>query len=139
MHSTHHILLTDDDDEDRFIMKDAFREIGQPDVIRFVEDGEQLLSRLDAIENPDELPALIVLDLNMPRRSGTETLKSLKSDPRYQAIPVIIFSTSVNEIEMEKCKALGATSYITKPARFEDCIRTAQQFYDFSRNCCMEI
>jgi CheY-like chemotaxis protein len=125
------ILLADDDREDRFIMADAFNEVGLAKAIHFVENGEKVLSYLDDIID-DQLPSLIILDLNMPRMNGTQTLKSLKDNLRYCDIPVIIFSTSVNTIEMQECMEIGATSYITKPVTFKECLDAARKFYDFS-------
>ena len=125
------ILLADDDREDRFIMADAFNEVGLSKIVHFVENGEKVLNYLDEIAD-DELPTLIVLDLNMPRMNGTQTLKSLKDNYRYRDIPVIIFSTSVNTIEMQECMEIGATSYITKPVTYKECLDTAQKFYNFS-------
>jgi CheY-like chemotaxis protein len=124
------ILLADDDPEDRMIMAESFGEMNLSHVIHFVENGESLLEYLDSLQQP--LPSLIVLDLNMPRMNGTQTLKSLKRDVRYRHIPVVIFSTSVNAIEMEECLKTGAISYIVKPVTYKECVDTARAFYDFS-------
>lgn len=131
MNKNARILLADDDKEDQLILTDSFSEIGRNDIIHFVDDGEKLLEYLSDIEE-DHLPSLIVLDLNMPRMSGTETLVALKANDVYRNIPVIIFSTSVNDYEMNKCLETGAEAYITKPVKYEDSIKTAQYFYDFS-------
>ena len=134
MSNTAKILLADDDREDRFIMADTFKEIGLSDIIHFVENGERVLTYLDDISSDEHLPSLIVLDLNMPRMNGTQTLKALKNNFRYKNIPVIIFSTSVNAIEMQECMENGASSYVTKPVTYKECLDTAQKFYDFSLN-----
>src|SRR6186713_1508561 len=110
------ILLADDDLEDRFIMQDAFNAINLPDVPTLVEDGEKVLEHLaNLYNNGGPLPSLVVLDLNMPRLSGTQTLRELKSIAHYKEIPVIIFSSSLNVIEMHECRQLGALSYMVKP------------------------
>ena len=125
------ILLADDDPEDRFIIKDAMEHLHGTELLHFVENGEQVLDHLNHhISHPD-LPCLIVLDLNMPRMNGTQTLRKLKADKRYQSIPVIIYSTSINPIEMEKCMQLGAHSYVTKPISIKDSIETASLFFRF--------
>lgn len=126
------ILLADDDMEDRLIIEDAFREIGLEKEIAFVEDGELVIQYLDKLGGESELPCLIVLDLNMPRLSGTETLRMLKNHNLYRHIPVKIFSTSMNDIEKAQCLQLGAESYVIKPIKFEQCIDIARDFYDFS-------
>jgi CheY-like chemotaxis protein len=124
------ILLAEDDAEDRFIIEDAFNEIGIHDVIQFVEDGEKVLEYLK--DTPADLPGLIVLDLNMPRLNGTETLRLLKDSEKFRNIPVIIFSTSINEIEKESCLTLGALEYLVKPSRYADSIAIARYFHEFT-------
>jgi CheY-like chemotaxis protein len=128
------ILLADDDPEDRMIMADTFREMQLSDIIHFVDNGENIMEYLSGIRDRASLPSLIVLDLNMPRMNGTQTLKQLKSDARFKHIPVIIFSTSVNAIEMQECLKTGAASYVVKPVTYKECIDTAKAFYDFSVN-----
>lgn len=126
------ILLADDDLEDRFIMQDAFNAINLQDVPLLVEDGEKVLEHLANLHNNGgPLPSLVVLDLNMPRLSGTQTLRELKSIPHYKDIPVIIFSSSLNVIEMHECRQLGALSYMVKPFTYEEYLLSAQHFYDF--------
>jgi CheY-like chemotaxis protein len=132
MTDTVKILLADDDPEDRMIMADTFREMELSSIIHFVENGENILAYLNSIYGKTMLPSLIVLDLNMPGMNGTQTLKSLKNDDRYRDIPVIIFSTSVNSIEMDECMKTGAASYIVKPVTYKECLDTAKTFYDFS-------
>jgi CheY-like chemotaxis protein len=126
------ILLADDDLEDRFIMQDAFNAINLQDVPLLVEDGEKVLEHLAKLHNTGAaLPSLVVLDLNMPRLSGTQTLRELKNIPHYKDIPVIIFSSSLNVIEMHECRQLGALSYMVKPFTYEEYLLSAQHFYDF--------
>lgn len=127
------ILLADDDPEDRMIMEDTFRQIELSEIIHFVENGENILSYLDTIGDNALLPSLIVLDLNMPRMNGTQTLKVLKANERYKDIPVIIFSTSINTIEMNECIRTGASSYVVKPVTYTECVNTARSFYEFSQ------
>ena len=125
------ILLADDDFEDRMIISGAFKEIGNDDVVHYVEDGEKVIEYLDSIQNDELLPSLIVLDLNMPRLSGLETLRIVKQVDKVKNIPVIMFSTSINEHEMNECLKLGAVSYITKPSRYLDSISIAKRFSEF--------
>ena len=124
------ILFAEDDREDQFILTDAFREIGHAENICFVENGEEVLQYLSDLE-PQLFPSLIVLDLNMPKMNGTETLRALKQNEAYKKINTIIFSTSVNEKEKSECMQLGAVSYITKPVKYNETINTARHFYDY--------
>jgi CheY-like chemotaxis protein len=126
------ILLADDDQEDRYIMQDAFNAINLSHVPFLVEDGEKVLEYLAQMYSDEgTLPSLVVLDLNMPRLSGTQTLRELKSIAHYKDIPVIIFSSSLNVMEMHECSQLGALSYIVKPFTYEEYLSSAQHFYDF--------
>lgn len=126
------ILLVDDDIEDREIIQDALGDLGHASIVHYEEDGEKALAFLeDAFQN-DTLPAMVILDLNMPRLNGTQTLRLLKKDDRFKHLPVVIYSTSLNRIERDECLALGAHSYVIKPASYRDTIATAQRFYDMS-------
>lgn len=121
------ILIAEDDLEDQFIMGQTFAELGYKDVIRFAEDGSMLLDLLLQINHEDV--RLIILDLNMPRLNGTETLRIIKNHPDYKDIPVIIYSTSINEIEKSNCMRLGARDYLTKPSQYKEYLETCKQFY----------
>jgi CheY-like chemotaxis protein len=127
MNNNKRILLVDDDEEDRMLIQEAFDEIGAPGIAHFEANGEDALSYLE--RHPDALPSLIVLDLNMPRMNGTQTLRHLKSDDRYKHITVIIYSTSVNPVERETCLSLGAHSYVVKPILYQESLSTVAQFH----------
>lgn len=125
------ILLADDDPDDRALIQDAMDSLEAGNVLCFAENGEQALSILHEDYPSNHRPALIILDLNMPRMNGTETLRRLKKDERFNNIPVIIFSTSINPLEKEKCMLLGAHSYITKPISYKESMDTAKVFLTF--------
>ena len=122
------ILLVDDDSEDQLLMQEAFSDNGMGDSLRFADNGESAIELLGQLP-PDKLPGLIVMDLNMPRMNGRETLTYLKQHPLYHEIPVIIYSTSINDIERDRCKEIGAAAYITKPASFKECQQIAWWFH----------
>jgi len=126
------ILIADDDAEDRFIISDAFREIGLQEQISFAADGTEVISYLNDAVRQGIPPALIVLDLNMPKLNGTDTLRMLKADDHLQDLPVVIFSTSVNELEKEECLRIGALEYLTKPVSYKDSITIARYFYEMA-------
>lgn len=125
------ILVADDDADDRAILQDAMLELEAGQVLCFAQNGEDALRMLGKDFNADYKPALIILDLNMPKLNGTETLRRIKSDDRYKTVPVIIYSTSLNPMEKEKCMLLGAHSYITKPVTFKESMDTARSFLAF--------
>ncbi len=124
------ILIADDDQEDRYLLHTAFEEIGRSNDIFLVENGLQVFSYLDTSLEQSGMPSLIVLDLNMPILNGMETLSRLKSHNVYKNIPVIIFTTSVHEVEKERCLEIGALDVIKKPARFQQTISTARYLHE---------
>lgn len=127
------ILVADDDADDRFLLKTMFQENGFRETLYFVEDGIELMEYLqNAIRsNPaNPLPQLILLDLNMPRKNGKEVLSELKENPLWEKIPVVIFSTTKNENEINKCYELGAVGYITKPDSYETFIKAITDIMD---------
>lgn len=124
------ILLADDDKEDQLILSDAFQQIGITDAVHFEDNGEGALQHLERSFQDEALPQLIILDLNMPRMNGTQTLRILKEDVRFSHIPIIIYSTSLNNIERDECIRLGAHSYIIKPLTFSEYIKSAEYFYN---------
>jgi CheY-like chemotaxis protein len=130
MSSRPYILIADDDQEDRYLLHTAFEEIGRSNDIYLVENGLQVFTYLDSTAKEQGMPALIVLDLNMPILNGIETLARLKSHIVYKNIPVIIFTTSVHEVEKAKCLEIGAVDFIKKPARFQQTISTARFLHD---------
>jgi CheY-like chemotaxis protein len=125
------ILIADDDPEDREIIGDAMQKLSQQDILGFAENGEAALDILNDCYSNGDIPCLIILDLNMPRMNGTQTLKAIKQDHRLKTIPVIIYSTSINPMEKEKCLQLGAHSYMVKPISVRESIETAKTFLEF--------
>lgn len=109
------ILIADDDEEDRHLIKEALEESRLLNPIEFANDGEELMKRL---HSADDLPGLILLDLNMPKKDGREALREIKSDPRLKRLPVIILTTSKAEEDIYRTYDLGVNSFITKPVTF---------------------
>jgi CheY-like chemotaxis protein len=132
------ILMVDDDEEDRMLMQDTLSEIGEPQIAHYEPSGENALSYLENLST-NELPSLIVLDLNMPKLNGTQVLKMIKENDRLRNITVIIYSTSVNHIEKEETLKLGAHSYIVKPSSYQECIEKARYFQGLSSTSVKEI
>ena len=124
------ILLVDDDPEDRAIIQDAMDSIDAGEIIHFAEHGEQALEILEQGVLMDRLPCIVVLDLNMPRLNGTETLRLIRSNDQLKNISVVIYSTSINPLEKEKCMRLGANDYITKPLSYKESTFTARKLLD---------
>jgi CheY-like chemotaxis protein len=110
------ILLADDDEDDRMIFTDAFKEVKIKTKVDTVKDGNELMDFLKSKEN--ELPDVLFLDLNMPRKSGMECLVEIKSDERLKDIAIVIYSTSASENDIEETFVKGANVYLQKPSDF---------------------
>lgn len=108
------IVITDDDVVDRLLFRQAIEASGViADIIEF-EDGEELTAFImDNCEG--KLPSVIVLDLNMPRKTGMEVLAFMKKNPGFRLAPVVILSTSSNPVDKTLSKSLGAVEYLVKP------------------------
>ncbi len=119
------ILLVADDDYDNFLLTmDAVKEASLECDLYWVKDGEELLEylkRRGAYTDPSQapMPHLILLDLNMPRKTGHEALKEIKEDEALAEIPVVVLTVSNVKEDMEKSLALGADSFMNKPHSFD--------------------
>lgn len=117
------LLIANDDEDTRFLVQEALREVRLAIRSEFVENGEQVLDYLyrrgQYAGSNWHRPDLILLDLNMPRLDGREALTSIRSDPDLQQIPVVILTTSHRSGDILLCYRLGANSFISKPVTFE--------------------
>lgn len=126
------ILIAEDDPDDRFLLKKAFEENKAEETVTFVDNGVKALEYLRKIRDSNHLyPNLIILDLNMPFRSGKEVLREIKEDDILKKIPVVVFSTSGNESVVDKCYELGANTYIVKPLSFEQLLKVVEQIKSY--------
>ncbi len=114
------ILMADDDPDDRQLTKEAFEESHLANDLRFVEDGEELMDYLhrrgryaDPASSPR--PAILLLDLNMPRKDGREALKEIKADPALRHIPIIAVTSYALSGDEAKTRAAGCDGYVAKP------------------------
>jgi len=116
------VLVVEDSVEDFTALGRAFRKHALQNPVLRCEDGDQALTYLQGYGRaagwPATLPAIVLLDLNLPGTDGRAVLNTLKKDPLLHSIPVIVFSTSSNERDIEDCYRLGANSYLTKPIEY---------------------
>lgn len=110
------LLLADDDEDDRMLFYEVLSELVFPTQFSTVHDGEQLMQRLT--ENPVELPDVLFLDLNMPRKNGLQCLEEIKQNEKLKQLPVIIYSTSFQKDVADLLYKNGAQHYIRKAAEF---------------------
>ena len=119
------ILLADDDIDDCFFFKKAVEDFPISTYHKAVHDGEQLMKQLTNEAN--ELPDVLFLDLNMPRKNGFECLKEIKLNKKLKQLPVIIFSTSFEQEVVNVLYENGAQHFIRKPSDFLQFKKTIQQ------------
>ncbi|HEX8037666.1 MAG TPA: response regulator [Chryseosolibacter sp.] len=127
-----HILLAEDDADDRDLFIEALAALDPLIRISTVEDGEELL---DHLKQSQKIPDCIFLDLNMPKKNGKECLSEIKRDDRTRHIPVIIYTTSLNARDIDETFEKGALRFIRKPNSFKEltsvlnkCIRSGIPF-----------
>ncbi len=126
------ILLVEDNPDDVELTRIAFAEAGSGHVIRVVTDGAQaidyLLARGEyASRDINDLPALVLLDLNLPKLDGREVLQAIRDNPASRSLPVVVLTTSAEPIDVDGVYELGANSYIQKPVEFERFVDVVRQ------------
>jgi CheY-like chemotaxis protein len=121
------IIIAEDDEEDRLLVKEALETSKLANETHFVANGEELLDYLhnrnhyrDKEKYPR--PGIILLDLNMPIKDGREALREIKADEDLSHIPVIVLTTSKEEEDIFKTYNLGVTSFLTKPVSFKELV-----------------
>ncbi len=123
------ILLVEDNQDDVALMLHALHNnrIRTPVVV--AEDGEQALEKLFGAQNAQVqlAPALILLDLNLPKLNGLDVLRELRSNDSTRMVPVVILTSSLEESDRLQAYQSGANSYVRKPVDFEEFIAVAQQ------------
>jgi len=116
------ILYAEDEETDAFFLKRAFKEAGLSNPLIVVPDGQEAIDYCagtgryaNRSENP--LPCLVLLDLNMPRKSGIEVLKWIRKEQTVGTIPVIILTSSLQESDIHSAYVAGANAYLEKPSQ----------------------
>lgn len=107
-----YILVVDDDHDDQYLIRRAINEVIPQAIVESLYDGSEALAYL---EKCTSLPNLILLDLNMARISGQDTIRIIRQNESLKKVPVAILTTSRNESEKEELLKLGADAFFTKP------------------------
>lgn len=124
------VLFGEDDIDDEELLKELFSSLDSSLSLVFVNNGKQVIDFLYELPD-DRLPALIILDYNMPGLNGADILRELQKQARFINIPKIIWSTSQTESYKIKCLDLGAADYIIKPSRVNDLVNTIKYMISF--------
>jgi len=129
------ILVVDDDDADALMIEEALEGSNPHSAVRRVTDGREALDYLRRVGKFADAnrPDLILLDLNMPRMDGRETLEAIKTDEQLKAIPVVILTTSGAAPDIVSSYQHRANAYVTKPFGLDDFESTVRQIDRFYR------
>ncbi len=117
------ILIAEDDEDDREFIKLAFEKVSAKHRLHIADNGQEAINYLLLLPKND-LPCLIVLDLNMPVLNGLQTLETLNKNPKFHKIPKVIFSTSDSVEDKARCLSKGATEYMVKPSDMTEIVKT---------------
>jgi len=114
------VLVVEDNADDRELLLRQLRKTGMADHVKFISDGKEALNFLTV---PDPLPVAqeivaIFLDLKLPSLSGLDLLRALRQRERFQATPVIVMTSSNDPRDLEECRRLKVTNYVSKPVTF---------------------
>ncbi len=125
------ILLVEDNLPDIELTLEALAESNLANRVVVVHDGveamEYLLCEGAFATRKPENPAVILLDIKMPRMDGIEVLQAVKTDPKLKTIPVVMLTSSREEPDLKRCYDLGVNAYVVKPVNFKDFFAAAQQ------------
>lgn len=120
-----YVLAAEDDSDDQLLMESAFQELNATYNLVFVHNGIELIEFLD---QADELPKLLILDLNMPKMSGLEALDVLQTKPYFKKFKTVVFSTTYSEGEQKRLQQQGIFSCYTKPSKFNILLEITSDF-----------
>jgi CheY-like chemotaxis protein len=134
------ILYAEDEENDIFFFEQALQNAGSLHTLKAVADGQQALDYLEgkdpfADRSRHPLPAIVVLDINMPKKSGFEVLEWIRQQPRFKSLPVLILTSSSLQEDMAKARLLGVDDYFLKPSDPRKLIHFAQSFEQVLARC----
>lgn len=121
------ILLVEDNPLDVDLTLRAFSKRRLANPVTVARDGEEAMQLIDGWETGELPPALILLDLKLPKVDGLEVLRRLKQHPKFRTIPVVMLTTSAEDRDVQAAYALGVNSYIVKPVSFDKFMDVAEK------------
>lgn len=124
------ILIAEDNEDDILLIREAFETVNMANRLTLVRDGVEALAYLrgEGRFNQCPLPGMVLLDINMPKKTGLEVLEEIKSDPRFRPIPVVMLTVSERDEDILRSYDQGACSYIRKPVTFARFIAVVKEF-----------
>jgi CheY-like chemotaxis protein len=120
------LLLVEDNPMDLDLTLRAFNKKKFSNIIHVARDGEEALAWFARWEAGEPMPAVILLDINLPKVNGLEVLQQLKAHPQFRRIPVVVLTSSREDSDLKAAYDLGVSSYIEKPVSFSKFIEVAE-------------
>ena len=127
MNALRSILLVEDNPMEVDLTRRALASRKMTDCLEVVRNGEEALAHLKRWEAGEPTPAVVLLDIKLPRQSGLDFLRALKAHSELRSVPVVVLTTSAEDSDIQAAYALGANSYIIKPVEFEKFVEVANQ------------
>jgi len=123
------VLLVEDNPQDELLILRALRKANVPAAIDVVRDGQQAVDYLfrtgEYSQRTEQLPSLVLLDINLPKLSGFDVLKRMRAEPNTQLLPVVMFTSSDEDDDRLRAYSSGANSFVSKPLEFAEFIASA--------------
>ena len=113
-----HIIIAEDDPDDGMLVVESFEKNEDYNKVSLVKNGQELVDFLR--ENPNDIPDVILTDINMPIMNGIEALIEIMDDAKYKSIPCFVYSTSINPIYEARFKEIGVKGFLIKPFSLEE-------------------
>lgn len=134
------IMVVEDDPDDRLMIQEAIQDVQIKAQIKFAENGVELLNYLNQCSSHTKgeegpVPDLILLDLNMPKMSGLEVLDKIKASPSFRSIPVVVLTTSKDDLDIVSTYEKGGNSFISKPLTFAELVDVVKDFERYWLAC----
>ncbi len=124
------IFLVEDNPSDVELVRTAFEELGIDVDFTIFKDGDEAIAGINGVLNSTLRPHLVLLDLNLPKTSGHEVLASIRREPSFAKVPIVVLSTSNHPVDRTRCLAAGANDYQVKPPHFEQLLELIQRLRD---------
>jgi CheY-like chemotaxis protein len=131
MPNSYPVLIADDSEDDLFFLKRALRKAGVKNPITFVINGAEAIDYLEN-DSTHKTPRVVMLDVKMPLKNGFDVLECVRKNPLLKRLPVIMFSSSAEERDVNRAYDLGANSYVVKPGdtkRWEELVKKIHEYW----------
>jgi CheY-like chemotaxis protein len=122
------VIFTDDDEDDLEFFRQALEKLETPTNLNTFRDCDKMMKFLERKKDTPS-PDIIFLDINIPKKDGLTCLMELRSKPRFQKVPIIMFTTSLRPLDVQQSYIKGANLYIKKPSGFNELVTTMQKLF----------